>query len=613
MKSIIKLRYYTLFMTIFFFSSINVGYTINWHQANGNETQTRFSHEHILPPLVPKWTNRESSNQFPVIDGHTIYVTSTNPLKLQAIELTSGKVKWEYTLGGSKQLPPLARDGIIYVGNATHYMAIQDLNTHPKVLWSVPLVTGTVPSTVFRDTIYVSTGIGNYTAIDRRTGARKWGNFEPKSSHPVAIGEGRLYGASDSDVFAYVDNGKTYTTVWTRSFWTTGKVTQPIYKNGMVYVGFNQDYYALNARTGNVVWRTRLPGNITEASAIGKNFLFLNIANKTVIAIHPSNGNIVWRTPLDILGAPLVVNDTVYLASNKGLYGLSTQNGTQTFTWHRSAHHSRYALAAAKDFIIYTRQDHMIGFLPHNKNIRVMIDGKEQTFNRIPKIVSGRTLVPMRALFEAFDANVSWNGATRTVTAKTEDTTVELTIDKTEAYVNGKLIILDVPATIIDSTTYVPIRFISESLEKTVTWDGKERIVDISSVKEYPSQKLIVNGTVVRDDIKVTNYHGTPTIHADPIFQYLGGGVQYHLGIGQIIATVPNNSIVFDYSKRELVPNLYTTTVDGKDIFIKYLHVVNNQIPGKEEFHLDLTFFQDAFNWTVQWDREQGIVNIKYN
>lgn len=61
--------------------------------------------------------------------------------------MASGKVKWEYNLGGSKQLPPLAKDGIIYVGNNTHYMAIQDLNTHPKVLWSVPLETATVPAT----------------------------------------------------------------------------------------------------------------------------------------------------------------------------------------------------------------------------------------------------------------------------------------------------------------------------------------------------------------------------------------------------------------------------------------------------------------------------------
>ncbi len=609
------MRYYILFFTVFFLSSIDAGYTTNWQQANGNETQTRFSHEQILPPLVLKWTNRESSNQYPVIDGHTIYVTSTNPLKLKAIELTSGKVKWEYHLGGSKQLPPLARDGIVYVGNATHYMAIQDLNTHPKILWSVPLVTGPVPATIFRDTIYVSTGIGNFTAIDRRTGATKWINFEPKSRHPVAIGEGRLYGASDSDVFAYVDNGKNATTVWTRSFWTTGKITQPIYKNGMVYVGFNQDYYALNARTGNVVWRTRLPGNVTEASAIGKNSLFLNIANKTVVAIHPSNGNIIWNTPLDILGAPLVVNETVYLASNKGLYGLSTNNGAQTFTWHRSAHNSNYALAAAKDFIVYTRNNHMVGFLPENKNIRIKIDGKEQTFNRVPKIVSGRTLVPMRALFEEFDANVTWNGATRTVTAKTKDTTIVLTIDKTEAYVNGKLITLDVPAKIIDSTTYVPIRFISESLEKTVTWDGKERLVNISLTKKYPNQKLIINGTFVRDDIEVANYRGNPIIHADPIFHHLGGGLEHNKVTSKIIGTVPNYTIVFDfnYANRNLVTNQYTSTVNGKNVYITTMLVSNYEIPGKEKFHVDLTFFQDAFNWTVQWDREQGIVDIKYN
>jgi len=50
----------------------------------------------------------------------------------------------------------------------------------------------------------------------------------------------------------------------------------------------------------------------------------------------------------------------------------------------------------------------------HGQDISVLIDGTEHHFDPPPIIQSGRTLVPMRAIFEALGAEVEWDPATRT-------------------------------------------------------------------------------------------------------------------------------------------------------------------------------------------------------
>ena len=90
-----------------------------------------------------------------------------------------------------------------------------------------------------------------------------------------------------------------------------------------------------------------------------------------------------------------------------------------------------------------------------------------------PTIVDGRTLVPVRAIFEAIGATVDWDSATSTATGVRGDTTVVIQINNTTAYVNGEAKVLDVPAQLINDRTMVPARFISEAMGCDVTWDGK--------------------------------------------------------------------------------------------------------------------------------------------
>ena len=87
-----------------------------------------------------------------------------------------------------------------------------------------------------------------------------------------------------------------------------------------------------------------------------------------------------------------------------------------------------------------------------------------------PQLVGGRTLVPMRAIFEYLGAEVTWDNDTRTAIGTLDGTVVIIQIDNTTAYVNDVPYTLDVPAQIIGNRTMVPARFVSESLGCVVTW-----------------------------------------------------------------------------------------------------------------------------------------------
>ena len=111
----------------------------------------------------------------------------------------------------------------------------------------------------------------------------------------------------------------------------------------------------------------------------------------------------------------------------------------------------------------------------------VTIDGRALQLDVPPTIIEGRTLVPLRAIFEALGADVEWNSATRTVTGRKGATTIILPIGSRYPTVNGVPVELDVPGIIVDGRTLVPARFIAESLGAQVDWMPETRTVVIAS------------------------------------------------------------------------------------------------------------------------------------
>lgn len=112
----------------------------------------------------------------------------------------------------------------------------------------------------------------------------------------------------------------------------------------------------------------------------------------------------------------------------------------------------------------------------------VDLDGKQLTFDVQPTIENGRTLVPLRAIFEAMGANVDWNQSTQTATATKDGTTVNLRIGSLTPTINGQAKTLDVPAKIVNGRTLAPLRFVGEAFGGTVGWDPATQKITISTV-----------------------------------------------------------------------------------------------------------------------------------
>ncbi len=113
--------------------------------------------------------------------------------------------------------------------------------------------------------------------------------------------------------------------------------------------------------------------------------------------------------------------------------------------------------------------------------ITVLLDGEKIKFDQIPVAEAGRTLVPLRAIFDALGAEVGWDGNTQTVTAKKGDTEISLTLGNTTATKNGEAIILDVPAKAISGRTLVPVRFVADCFGVDADWNGAMQQVILTS------------------------------------------------------------------------------------------------------------------------------------
>lgn len=151
--------------------------------------------------------------------------------------------------------------------------------------------------------------------------------------------------------------------------------------------------------------------------------------------------------------------------------------------------------------------------------ISVYINGQKQSYTQPPIIKNNSTLVPLRGIFESLGSTVDWNGSTRTVTAVKENTKVILSIGSTNPTINGIEKSISTPAQIINSSTMVPLRFVSEALGAKVNWDGAARSVVISANGVQISTPAVSNGvaaTIVSvtdgDTVKINLNGKTETV-----------------------------------------------------------------------------------------------------
>lgn len=93
----------------------------------------------------------------------------------------------------------------------------------------------------------------------------------------------------------------------------------------------------------------------------------------------------------------------------------------------------------------------------------------------------GRVLLPMRATFAALGANVRYDPNGRIIVARSSAHALRLQIGSRDARVDGRRVRLDVPARIVATRTYVPLRFVAQAMGAVVGYDARAKLVSVVS------------------------------------------------------------------------------------------------------------------------------------
>ena len=110
-------------------------------------------------------------------------------------------------------------------------------------------------------------------------------------------------------------------------------------------------------------------------------------------------------------------------------------------------------------------------FMQHNREVSPLDVG--------PILQDGRTLLPIRKIIEAIGGEVEWDGDTKKISIFYESHSVIMHLNESGAFVDGRFVILDVPPTLKDDRTLVPLRFVAEAFGCEVEWLGEHQEVII--------------------------------------------------------------------------------------------------------------------------------------
>ncbi len=116
-----------------------------------------------------------------------------------------------------------------------------------------------------------------------------------------------------------------------------------------------------------------------------------------------------------------------------------------------------------------------------------------------------RVQVPVRFVSEALGATVKWVSKSKSVEIANGTDKVILYDSKKDYIVNGTKKTMDTVATNKNGRILVPIRFVSEALGATVTWDGKTSTVNITikpaQTKKVGSFIVPINTRLIANDV----------------------------------------------------------------------------------------------------------------
>ncbi len=196
-----------------------------------------------------------------------------------------------------------------------------------------------------------------------------------------------------------------------------------------------------------------------------------NTATEIDLKIYAVYGTRKINITKDVFIQPYDTNFLNISGTSLSFNDCGTHNLTFEFEGKKAIVNVTAINAKGFEYITDDKPDNPINVMVFNKYIDF------SSINQWPFIDNNRTLVPIRAIFEVLNCDVEWNDQNNSAVVNHDSTKIVISPNSQIAYVNGIAKKLDAPAKLINDRIMVPLRFISESINKTVIWDDLNKTV----------------------------------------------------------------------------------------------------------------------------------------
>lgn len=314
----------------------------------------------------------------------------------------------------------------------------------------------------------------NWKSYDPRLLAhwQKLGTFRNKH---IAIGAGTHRKLADKPyTFARSFNKNGVKDQVIVAFGATGRVT--VNTQGMFADGtWVRDHYsnrAARVASGKVTLQAAAGGiMLLEAFSGGPSISKLTVPSDVRFSNNVVGSTVTWRPVPNALRYNIYVNsERAGTATNQTSFTLNTAawKKGETQQIEVSAVHpggesllsTVVSASVPRDVISITGK-------------RIAINGKALPESVQPVNINGRMYLPFKSIFAPFGVNTVWNNDTKVLTAKRANYNLVLTMNAKSARLNGKSVSLDTPVINMKGTTYVPVRFVGQSLDAVIQYRAK--------------------------------------------------------------------------------------------------------------------------------------------
>ncbi|MGM9551753.1 MAG: copper amine oxidase N-terminal domain-containing protein [Clostridia bacterium] len=208
--------------------------------------------------------------------------------------------------------------------------------------------------------------------------------------------------------------------------------------------------------------------------------------------------------------------------------------------------------------------------LAEENEISVYLDAEKIDFDVKPQIINGRTMVPIRAIFEKMGAVVDWDGSTNTAVCTKDGTVVKMTVNSMDMYINNQITKMDVSPVVIEGRTLAPVRYVAEAFGGYVQWSVLNNAVvicskDVYAYTDYPDipdlgqcYNIPILSETNHDGYKVLTYVYSDMSN-DDYYSYLYDNSALVLGkYSEVWYYLEDDIVVFIYTKEyEDTPRYY--------------------------------------------------------